>query len=314
MIIVTFHLGYHQLWNYFEPYLDLVLNDDPENVLFVSCQKFSSIILRIQEKYGKRVKIIYCVRGCDIGGQLMMFNEILKLQKQPEYVIVLHTKGNIKWREKLLLSLIGNQETIERNKKLFQDETVGMIGNKDYVFPGDLINRSTMKKICELLNIPFTKEYKFIAGTMFWVRWSIFYEVFKDKNLIDFYEELEEKYVMNFVPTMVHAWERIFGLIMAYKKFKIIGVNNILKIPSDFNWKEYLICNNDLMKLFGLDKSQTVHHFLTRGIIEKRPYRLKDIGFNPKSFIKSVYKETGILLKNHEEILNYLIRQKNISK
>jgi hypothetical protein len=221
MIILTFHLGYQYLWNYFEPYITYFLNSDSENLVFITFQHYSPLIYTLSKV--ERIKTFHSIRGCDIGGQLMMFNEILKLPKQPDFVIVLHTKGNKEWREELVKPLFIN---IDKIKKIFEKYPfIGMIGSKRCLFNCCNINEPLQSLICSRIGIRRTWKEKFIAGTMFWVRWNIFHEEFKNKNLLKFYEELEEHYSLNIYPTKTHSWERIFGIIIYSKGKYILGIS-----------------------------------------------------------------------------------------
>lgn len=232
MITVCFHLGYQSLWEYFREHLDTVLEEDETNNVLITFQTLTPKVVRarryIEERYGKRVLTFMTRRGMDVGGQLIMFNEILRRGLDPTLVLVLHTKRDPVWRSELVEPLVGNRETLLRNVAMFDNPSVGMVGSSRWFRAGDCINKKTMEKICGQLGVRYTPKYCFIAGTMFLVRWELFRRVFENKNLLEFYAQLEgEGYTCNDRPTMIHAWERVFGLLVTAQGSQIVGVEKL---------------------------------------------------------------------------------------
>ena len=64
-----------------------------------------------------------------------------------------------------------------------------------------------------------TYNYKFPAGTMFWIKGYDLRSFFKKYiKFEDFYECFEYGYIDNQLPTLTHSFERIFGLIPILRK------------------------------------------------------------------------------------------------
>ena len=70
-----------------------------------------------------------------------------------------------------------------------------------------------------------TVDTKFIGGTIFWARYDVFFNFFKDIPLYDIlYHLLEEKYTINTKGTLVHALERFLCLIVYIMDYEIYSV------------------------------------------------------------------------------------------
>jgi len=54
---------------------------------------------------------------------------------------------------------------------------------------------------------------------MFWVKWPIYRSAFNAGNINEIYNQLETGDVME--PSITHAMERIFGIIVTSKGYKI---------------------------------------------------------------------------------------------
>lgn len=227
-IAVTLHLGYQNLWGFFEPYINMFLNHYPNAYLLFSYQQDSPLIKELRERY-KRASFFLVKKGNDIGGQLIMFNHLMKVEPQPEVVFVLHTKGDDKWRNNLVNSIAGSEKILESVINLFQrNPHVGMIGWYKNHYRMDTFNRGILEEICEReFGIDKQKIYSFsfIAGTIFAVRWSIYKKAFTGKDLVEYYNQLELGHIKNHLrPTYTHSWERIFGILVEEAGYKIVGI------------------------------------------------------------------------------------------
>ncbi len=173
--------------------------------------------------------------GMDCGGNLRNFDFWLRHGLNEEFIVFLHSKGKplTETAEKtketdelrdLLWSIVSPTSYFEVQNS-FLDSNVGMVGVEEWHrYPGrdhgDPIPEC--KKYCDLLNLNNyeTGNFGFCAGTMFFVRSSIFRNVWGSVDIIKLVEEL---------PAAsnggdIHALERIFGYIVLSENYKIKGV------------------------------------------------------------------------------------------
>jgi hypothetical protein len=89
-------------------------------------------------------------------------------------------------------------------------------------------------------------------------------------------------------------------------------MNNLL--PTNFNWKEYIILNEDLRYID--DENEAIKHYLNYGIKENRVYSIIPNDFNWKEYIR-LNKDLISIDNENEAIkhyLNYGIKEKRIYK
>lgn len=251
-VAVLMHLFYIDLWDDFKTkidnidakcdiYVNLVEGSYDEPIL----TEFKNNILQF-----KNVKVFISKnKGLDIGGTLVLLNYIFENNLEYDYILKIHSKKSIhsgrgeskyaksyektgeEWRNLLINPLIGDKEVINNILTIFDsNKEVGMIGGK----------RSILKVNDKfaLRNIGFINEYsktfnmnvplidiKFVAGTMFWVRFDLFKDYFSKIKPLTILEELEENAFTDAgVERRTHALERVFGLMVLNKNMKIIGV------------------------------------------------------------------------------------------
>jgi lipopolysaccharide biosynthesis protein len=68
-------------------------------------------------------------------------------------------------------------------------------------------------------------DYKFAAGTIFWIRTSILHRFFSAHSPLSVRKELEKGNKLDFENgTNLHAWERLFSFIAHSQGFKTTGI------------------------------------------------------------------------------------------
>lgn len=70
-----------------------------------------------------------------------------------------------------------------------------------------------------------TKHLRFSAGSIFWIDAKLLIDFFKKYiNFNEYYENFEDGYFNNEIPTLTHTWERFFSIIVDISKKKSIVV------------------------------------------------------------------------------------------
>lgn len=238
-IIVMVHFYYHRLLKEIFKYIDQFPLDIDLWVSIVSTDpmggdiKTQEKIKYIEKKY-KNVRIfIVPNKGKDIGGKLKLMKEYLKENKYHDWIIFAHDKDGVEGRVKRqqLLAAIFHLPHVKKILYAFKnDTTIKMCGGgvREGAFASDTICSGLSNKghIEELLpkfkikKIPDTTA--FVGGTMFWVDAPFYKKYFKNINIDNIIKYLEEGNVRE--PSYTHAIERIFGIIVTHKGYKIGGI------------------------------------------------------------------------------------------
>ena len=129
----------------------------------------------------------------------------------------------------MLEPIAGDQNIIQKVLKNFEDDSVGVIGPERWFYLPDKCNYPLLEGICDRLKIRITDQSKFIAGTMFWIKWSVLKKFVEHLNrngtdLDKEYSLCEVKFNKNEIPTYMHSWERIYGYMISSFGYKIFGM------------------------------------------------------------------------------------------
>jgi lipopolysaccharide biosynthesis protein len=175
-------------------------------------------------------------QGRDIGGKMALYDTLLKCGVETDYTLVIHDKlsphtpTGIEWRDKLL-KIIAPGELPYIFKK-FQNKEVGIIGTEDmikseYNPDKDRFTCTSSDNIFYFIrkfNLQVT-DYRFAAGTIFWIRTSILHDFFSVHSPLSVRKELEKGNKLDFDNgTNIHAWERLFSFIANSQGFKTVGI------------------------------------------------------------------------------------------
>jgi lipopolysaccharide biosynthesis protein len=228
---IILHLYYNDLWEEFKAKFEPILNRGDVD-LYVSFTKEDTSKKSEVEKLTPFVYVLEN-KGLDIGPFIFILNEI----KDKNYTSItkIHSKKSLKhsqpvgfgetWRAYLVNSLLGNPEIYSNIVDTIEQNPISMIGNSNFLydFNRDSINiphhyeviHSTIKQLnVEIKETTinnstcFSKTGRFFAGTMFATSHQYLKELFKNTNLLEFYETLPLGYSYN---SNAHAMERIFG-------------------------------------------------------------------------------------------------------
>lgn len=175
-------------------------------------------------------------KGKDVGGKLALMDLYLLTGVATDFIIFLHDKKSPhslygdRWREKLFKII--RPEYVKKITAMFGKEpSVGIIGAKEFILNESVIrgneveavNRRKTEQLAAKYNI-HTKDFRFIGGTMFWVRSIIYIDFFKQFAPLECRKLLEQGNVMDMeLGTYTHSWERLFCHI-ATARFKMKGV------------------------------------------------------------------------------------------
>lgn len=177
-----------------------------------------------------------------------------------DYIFKLHTKKDLIWRHRLLKDIADSELAVRKVIQEFEsDPKIGMVACDRWVSKNDNANQPIINELCRDLKIGIQSTSRFVAGTIFWVRWPIL-KSFIQNNNIDLdkeYSKCEIDYSINSQPTYMHSWERIFGFIIDHFEYQIktkpldldiIEKFDGLTLPVYFNWMGYLKFNQDIVK------------------------------------------------------------------
>lgn len=229
MIAVFVHLFYQDLWDEIKSHLDrLKIKYD----LYVTiCEDHDLSIIKTIENY-KPSSIVMTIanRGADIGPFFEKLNLCFDQDKKYEWILKIHSKKSLlvspsrgeSWRKSSYSALL--PKDFSKVQDLLSNFKVGMIGPRSNLMSLSSVDRK-LKKNNNLENINYFRkrlsisdsELKFFAGTMFWIRYSILEQTFKNNRLtaLDFGK--------GHAPdgTKAHAMERVFANIVRDKKYEL---------------------------------------------------------------------------------------------
>lgn len=173
-------------------------------------------------------------KGRDMGGFLHIAQHILNSKARYDACLVVHTKKSPQypvnmanaWRKMLIDSLIGSKSASDYALQLlFSESNINLVGSQDFLHRYHLTrgfgNYSRYVQLCKLFEIP-VQDTDFIAGTMFWVRFSVIKEYLTRSKLAAAIGLLEEGAFPE--PSYAHTWERFIGLLASTEGGKIKGI------------------------------------------------------------------------------------------
>jgi len=173
-------------------------------------------------------------KGKDIGGKLVLLKHIFEEEVSYDYLVFAHDKQSLhlgdrrsanRWRSELL-SAVFSPDNVNRILAAFtQNPDIGMCGGRvidglmQSVISHNPGNYPLIKKTYESLFGSLPQTGAFIGGTMFWVRFNLFKEALTSHRIDVILSQLEPGNVRE--PSITHALERIFGIIVTAQQYKI---------------------------------------------------------------------------------------------
>ena len=175
--------------------------------------------------------------GKDIGGKLVLLDACLREGIDDDYQVFLHDKKSPykaegqQWGDKLFR--ITETPFVEKTLTFFREHPdVGIIASADsimneYDFPTKSFasnNRTQLEMLRVAYNID-NKDYRYVAGTMFWVRSLPLLDFFRLHPPLEIRKTLEKGNIMDENGgSMTHAWERMLSWLIFAQDFAIKGL------------------------------------------------------------------------------------------
>jgi lipopolysaccharide biosynthesis protein len=147
----------------------------------------------------------------------------LKARLQSEYIVFLHDKQSNHWFagelwRKKLFTIINPEKVKVILDEFRENPKTGLIGSRDFIRNEynkktnefKTTNNDKIKELVAKYNLRIS-DYRFIAGTMFWMRSSIIEKFFSMNSALGCREMLEEgNFTDDREGTYAHSWERVF--------------------------------------------------------------------------------------------------------
>lgn len=176
-------------------------------------------------------------KGKDIGGKLLLMDAWLKLGIQSDYILLLHDKHSPyhshshNWKKDLFR--IAEKEHQQTIIDLFNTNSqTGIVASKNAIRnevdneqkSNAYIDSSLIRSLKDKYQVQ-PPDLQFVAGTMFWVRASLFKAFFTQYAPLQIRSELEQGNVTDIDgPTIAHSWERLLCWIVTTKGYQIRGI------------------------------------------------------------------------------------------
>jgi lipopolysaccharide biosynthesis protein len=244
-IAVLIHLFYTDMWDEMCGYLN---NLDYDYDLYVNLVDgfYEPEIFDKINKYKVSKIITSPNKGVDVGGFLRLYKI---LDSDYDLILKLHTKKSLglsdkpsdyvrvygfdsakikgtEWFHRLMNGVLGSKEQVRDIVDIMNEDMFVMSGldTEKYVGPNiqhlnDLANKLSL--IVEYENVN-AKNFRFVGGTIFWVKNYILKKYLTDKMIDELLEILPNGYQNE--PSYNHALERLFGLMVYNEKKKIINL------------------------------------------------------------------------------------------
>jgi len=184
---VLLHIGNYDMWNQMNEYLmtldmecydlwiSLVVRDTEESEIINGIRK------TIYEQYPNANILSVPNRGMDIGGFFYTLKEIFNNKYTYRYILKLHTKTNMIWRDDMSICLLKPPDQI---RSIMDNPCVGMIGSKKWTFytkKVDRVNTYHMNRLIHRFNMKANIPFNFVGGTVFWVKYELLLKIYGDQ-------------------------------------------------------------------------------------------------------------------------------------
>ena len=239
-LFVHLHLFYTEMLDEMLDYLSVLSSD--EQIEYDLCVTLSASNKEVEEKiyaFKDDAQILIVPnRGYDLAPFLQTIKKI-KLSDY-DYLIKLHSKRDLKtpaylpnccfkgaqWRQKLLEFMSSPQNLNKTFLRFEQHPDIGMITAPELIITStkeDVQADLRAERIIRGMGLPL-KNKKFVAGTMFMARTSLF----KHLQLLPYApEDFEEFDPTHKGGTLAHALERVLGFMIGAQGYKIASYTSV---------------------------------------------------------------------------------------
>ena len=280
------HIGNINVFKKMEKYINNLINVNSSNYsvhIFANIINTLSIpeIDYIKKKY-PQIKIIISENlGFDIASLFQILKACKNANLDFDYVIKIHTKTDDILRDKLLKPILGSINRILIILDILKDEKIGLIGSaKSMCYNYDKLavhNQNHLEYLLEKykIGIKYYESIQFIGGTMFWIKFEIFKQMF---------------------------WSYDFDNIIS----EFNGDNS-------FDWNWYLCANMKYIKNISeiKTKEQSYKHYLDYGQINNLSPNI----FHALKFkTKSIALRDGMIEHAYERFFSYAVEHYGYSQ
>lgn len=175
-------------------------------------------------------------KGKDIGGKLVMMDAYLRSGVKTDFILLLHDKQSpyhvhrARWRADLL-RIVEPQYLKTILQAFDSDPHTGIVASENAIS-----NEWDNERLSNVYtNSPFIESLKeaygikppglqYVAGTMFWVRASLFEEFFCNYAPLEIRQRLEPGNIDDQAATHTHAWERLLCWLVTARGYRIKGI------------------------------------------------------------------------------------------
>ena len=161
--------------------------------------------------HSSKIQIIFSEnRGLDIGGFLLLLDQVIQEKLKVDYIIKLHSKSRHVWR-----TISSSFLNLRVNKLLRKKEFIYACSlDFNWEEPQTSQNIINLTHLLNHFKLPKI-NFKFAAGTMF-IASSKFVDFFAKHNLVNLFNQLNGFTTHPTIETLEHAYERLFGYLAAY--------------------------------------------------------------------------------------------------
>lgn len=317
---VFIHLYYQDIWPEIQRYLkNMGINFDLLVTINEEDSQCEQTIASIRKIYPYAIIRKVPNRGLDVGPFFELMNYVISRNIKYDYVLKIHTKKSLgvnafvgeNWRKKSYESLMGSYSIVAHILRLFKaDPAIGMIGpyetrmstSVNDVNTGGNANGAHMKHLTKRFNVK-DPSLDFFGGTMFWVKWSIYEEKFKNNTLT--INDFEPGYKSDGL--LAHGMERLFASIVRDAGYKLYEMNKV----NDYNFYKHRrkkICW--VHPGFGIGGGNRVILDICRE--QLKYYDVYSISFMGHAFTNWMDVEHNIMNFSNQEEAHYFIKTMEI--
>lgn len=229
-ILVHLHLFYPEMWERIKEYLKNLTPYDYTLYVTHPLNFEAEVINKIKEFKPDTVIIPLENKGFDVGPYI----EVISKTDLSRYDIIfkLHSKrkrkgrmfmyGNLfrkrDWFLYLFNGVAGPFNVHKTIDKLANDSKVGMVAAQNLIVTDPAHKQRFVQKYAEEFHLNYTKNYQFIAGTVFAVKASLMQEI---KDLGFSQDDFDPTKRGQF--SLAHALERLICIVVIEKGYKIAG-------------------------------------------------------------------------------------------
>ena len=263
-ILSHVHIYYKEMWPELQKCLTNVMKNNQCDLYVTMVEKHEDLITDIKSFYPDTNIEIIENKGFDVAPFIHIINKV-DLNNY-DLVVKLHTKRNIdaksffingfnvgadKWR-KYLLNFCRTSKNWNASLKLLERDDVSCVSDYHIILnQDDNVSDDYIDNLEKKLDITYSRERKFVAGTMFVTKAYVFKSLQNKLKFDEFGPSARNN--GDYLP---YACERIFGFINDKKIVSYDGKNGkiekILSLLSSFVYRHKINDTKESIKILGI--------------------------------------------------------------